>query len=307
MRNKRPIIIDTDPGIDDAIAIAIALYNEELDVKLFTTVAGNVSVEKVTNNTLKLLKFWEKSIPVAMGAHEPLIRDLNDASDIHGNSGLDGYDFDEGEQSLLLKENAVDAMFNLLKQSNEKIEIACIGPLTNLALLLKVHPEVKNKIANIILMGGSTSRGNKGVMSEFNINCDPEAAKIVFASKLPIVMAPLDVGLKALVYPEDSIKIKTFNKTGEMIYSLLQHYRGNGLRNGLKMYDSCAIAYMLKPEMFDVVDTFVDVEVNGSLTSGTTVVDLKGYLKKPNNAKVCLDINQEMFKNWFLDALQKCI
>ena len=303
---KRPIIIDTDPGIDDAIALAIALFDDELDVKLITTVCGNVSLEKVTNNTLKLLKFWDLKIPVAIGASDPLIKTLEDAANVHGESGMDGYDFEAGDRSVILKENAVNALYNTLMDSNEKIEVICIGPLTNIALLLKVYPEVKKKIANIILMGGSTKRGNKGVMSEFNIHVDPEAAKIVFSSKLPIVMAGLDVGLKALVYPEDSIKIKTFNKTGEMIYSLLQRYRGNGLRNGLKMYDSCAIAYLLNPEMFEVKDVFVDIELNGKYTTGTTVVDLSNYLKEEPNVKVCLDINQEMFKNWLLEKLSRC-
>ncbi|QVK18395.1 ribonucleoside hydrolase RihC [Mycoplasmatota bacterium] len=305
--NKRPIIIDTDPGIDDAVAIAIALFSDELDVKLITTVAGNVSLDKVTSNALKLLKFWNKKIPVAKGANEPLIRPLEDASSVHGNSGMDGYEFETGDSSLLLKDNAVEAMYKTIMSSEEKITIMPIGPLTNIALLLKVYPQVKEKIEEIVLMGGSVTRGNKGVMSEFNIAIDPEAAKIVFSSGVPIVMAGLDVGWKALVYPEDSAKIKTFNRTGEMIYSLFQHYRGRGLRNGLKMYDSCAVAYLLKPEMFEVVNTFVDVELNGSLTTGTTVVDLKGYLKQPNNAKVCVDIDQEIFKNWLLNALKKCI
>ncbi|MDF2700369.1 MAG: ribonucleoside hydrolase [Haloplasmataceae bacterium] len=306
MSKKRPIIIDTDPGIDDAVAIAIALFSEELDVKLFTTVAGNVNLEKVTGNMLKLLKFWDKSIPVAKGANDPLIRPAIDASDIHGSSGMDGYDFEEGDTSIVLSDHAVNAMYKTLMNSEEKITIVPIGPLTNIALLLKVYPEVKAKIAEIVLMGGSTSRGNKGVMSEFNIAVDPEAAKIVFSSGVPIVMAGLDVGWKALVFPEDSAKIKTFNKTGEMIYSLFQKYRSGGLKNGLRMYDSCAIAYLLKPEMYQVVESFVDVELAGSLTAGTTVVDLKGYLKQPANALVCVDINPEMFKDWLLESLKKC-
>ncbi len=307
MNKKLPIIIDTDPGIDDAVAIAVALFSEKLDVKLITTVAGNVSLEKVTMNTLKLLKFWNKKIPVAQGASEPLIRPSMDASNVHGNSGMDGYDFEDGDLSLLLKENAVEAMYKTIMSCEEKITIMPIGPLTNIALLLKVYPQVKKKIEEIVLMGGSTTRGNKGVMSEFNIAVDPEAAKIVFSSGVPIVMAGLDVGWKALVYPEDSAQIKTFNRTGDMLYSLFQHYRGRGLKNGLKMYDTCAVAYLLKPEMFEVAHTFVDIELVGALTAGTTVVDLKGYLKQTENAKVCVDIDQEMFKNWLLNALKKCI
>ncbi|WP_088549793.1 ribonucleoside hydrolase RihC [Paenibacillus aquistagni] len=303
---KRPIIIDTDPGIDDAVALAIALFSEELEVKLITTIAGNVSVDKVTNNALKLLKFFNKDIPVAIGSNEPLLVAFEDASNVHGQSGMDGYEFEEPTQVLVLSEHAVNAMRRTIMESPVPVTLVPIGPLTNIALLLKMYPEVKENIEEIVLMGGSASRGNKGVMSEFNIATDPEAAKIVFASGVPIAMAGLDVGWKALVYPEDCAALKDMNKTGSMIHSLFQHYRGGSMKTGLKMYDSCAIAYLLKPEMFEIVETHVDVELNGSLTAGCTVVDLKGYLKKPNNAKVCLDIDTVMFKEWFMDSLKKC-
>ncbi|WP_195576304.1 ribonucleoside hydrolase RihC [Paenibacillus sp. 1001270B_150601_E10] len=303
---KRPIIIDTDPGIDDAVALAIALYSEELDVKLITTIAGNVGVDKVTNNALKLLKFFNKNVPVAIGANEPLLVAFEDASNVHGQSGMDGFEFEEPTEELLLSEHAVNAMRRTIMESSVPVTLVPIGPLTNIAMLLKMYPEVKGNIQEIVLMGGSASRGNKGVMSEFNIATDPEAAKIVFASGVPIAMAGLDVGWKALVFPEDCEMLKDMNKTGNMIHSLFQHYRGGSMKTGLKMYDSCAIAYLLKPEMFDIVDTYVDVELNGSLTSGCTVVDLKGYLKQPNNAKVCLDIDTIMFKEWFMDSLKKC-
>jgi non-specific riboncleoside hydrolase len=307
MMTKRPIIIDTDPGIDDAVAIAAALFSEELDLRLITTVAGNVSLKKVTDNALMLLKFFNKNVPVAMGADRPLIKAPIDASDIHGESGMGGYEFEAPSYDLLLKENAVNAMYNVIMSSKEPVTLVPIAPLTNIALLLKTYPEVKNNIAEIVMMGGSASRGNAGVMAEFNVFADPEAAKIVFQSQLPIVMVGLDVGLKALVYPEDSEQLKDMNKTGNMIYHLFKKYRGGSMKTGLKMYDSCAIAYLLKPEMYEVVDTYIDVEINGSLTSGCTVVDLKGYLGMPNNAKVCIDIDTEMFKEWFMESLRQCI
>ncbi|MEH7385796.1 ribonucleoside hydrolase RihC [Bacillus sp. JJ1521] len=304
--NKRPIIIDTDPGIDDAVALAIALFSEELDVKLLTTVAGNVGVDKVTYNTLRLLKYFNKEVPVAIGANEPLIRPAVDASNVHGASGMEGFDFEEPTYDLVLEENAVNAMYRVIMENDTPITLVPIGPLTNIALLFKVYPEVKEKISEIVLMGGSASRGNMGVMSEFNMHVDPEAAKIVFNSGVPIVMAGLDVGLKALVFPEDSAQIKEMNNVGKMIYSLFQKYRGGSMKTGLKMYDSTAIAYLLKPEMFEAIDTYVDIELNGEMTAGCTVVDLKGYYKKPSNAKVCMDIDQDMFRNWLLDSLRRC-
>lgn len=307
MTNRRPIIIDTDPGIDDALALAIALFSEELDVKLITTVAGNVSLDKVTYNALRLLKFYGKRVPVAKGCDKPLIKVFKDASDIHGVSGMEGYEFEEPDNSLLLEGHAVNEMYRVLKNSSEKVTLVPIGPMTNIAMLLRLYPEVKEKIQEIVFMGGSTSRGNMGVMSEFNIDSDPEAAKIVFTSGVPLVMAGLDVGWKALVYPQDSAKLKTMNKTGEMAYALFQKYRGGSMKTGLKMYDSCAIAYLLCPEMYQVATTYLDVELNGALTKGCTVVDLKGYLKQPANAKVCIDVDTDVFRKWFLQAIERCI
>lgn len=305
--SKRPIIIDTDPGIDDALAIAIALFSEELDVKLITTVAGNVGVELVTHNALRLLKYFEREdVPVAKGAGSPLIREYEDASDIHGKTGMEGFDFEEPTQTVI-KENAVDAMRNTILNSDEKITLVPIGPLTNIALLLKTYPEVKENIEEIVLMGGSANRGNKGVMSEFNIASDPEAAHMVFHSGVKLTMVGLDVGLNALVLPEDSETIKDMNKTGKMAYCLFKKYRGGSFNTGLKMYDSSAIAYLLRPDMFETAETYIDVELAGSMTAGCTLVDLRGYLGKENNATACLGIDQDEFRKWFVESIRKCI
>lgn len=304
---KRPIIIDTDPGIDDAVALAIALFNKQLDVRMITTVHGNVSLEKVTYNALRLMKFYDKKVPIAKGADRPLIADIIDASDIHGETGMDGYNFDEPDNELLLDKHAVNAMYDEIMSSNEKITIVPIGPLTNIALLLRLYPEVKEKIKEIILMGGSTTRGNASVMAEFNIYADPEAAKIVFSSGLPIVMAGMDVGQNALVYPEDSAQLKDMNHTGNMFYHLFKKYRGGSFNQGLKMYDSCAIAYLLKPDLFETADTFVDIELQGEYTRGATIVDLQNYLNQKSNVKVCTDIDAEGFKNWFMENIKNCI
>lgn len=302
----KPIIIDTDPGIDDAIAIAIALFSNKLDVKLISTVAGNVSLEKVTNNALKLLALYGKDVPVAMGAKAPLIEPLIDASNVHGSSGMDGYDFPEPKKELLCKNHAILELRDTILNSKEKITLVPIAPLTNIALLFSMYPEVKENIDQIVLMGGSLGRGNKSVLGEFNFATDPEAAKMVFNFGLPIVMATLDVGLKALVYPDDMGQIYSFGKIGQMAHALFKKYRGGSFNTGLKMYDSCAIAYLLNPELFTTQDCFVDIELNG-LARGCSVVDLKGYLGKSPNAKVCIDIDQNEFRKWFLDSMSKCI
>ncbi len=305
--DKRPIIIDTDPGIDDALAIAIALFSEELGVQLITTVAGNVSLENVTFNILRLLHFFGKDVPVAKGAQLPLLAEFVDASNVHGKTGMEGYEFPEPKNELLLPDHAVNVMRRVILESPEPVTLVPIAPLTNIALLLALYPEVKTNIREIVMMGGSASRGNKGVMSEFNVATDPEAAQMVFQSGLPIVMAGLDVGLKALVYPEDSEEIRQMGRVGDMAYQLFKRYRGGSFKTGLKMYDSCAIAYLLNPELFEVVETYVGVELHGSMTAGCTVVDLKGYLHRKPNARVLTDIDSLKFREWFKQAIGKCI
>ncbi|MFC2288857.1 MAG: ribonucleoside hydrolase RihC [Treponema lecithinolyticum] len=303
---KEKIIIDTDPGIDDAVALAIALFNESVDVKLITTVAGNVSLEKVTANALRLLTFWGKKIPVAKGAEKPLIEKFIDAAHIHGQSGMDGFDFPEPDMSLLVKEHAVNKMREII-MAEKTITLVAIGPLTNVALLFALYPEVKTHISRIVLMGGSLTRGNKGVMAEFNFATDPHAAKMVFDAGVPLVMAGLDVGWQSAVLPEDTAKLLTMGKTGQMVHALFKKYRSGTFATGLRMYDACAVAYLLKPEIFKTADVFVDIELSGKLTSGCSVVDLKDYLKQTANATVCTEIDPVAFRTWFIESLAKCI
>ncbi|HLR52476.1 MAG TPA: ribonucleoside hydrolase RihC [Candidatus Avamphibacillus sp.] len=303
---KKPIIIDTDPGIDDAVALAIALHSEKLDVRQITTVHGNVSLDKTTVNALKLLEFFNKEVAVSAGATRPLLRESINASQVHGESGLDGFTFPEPDQHLLTKEHAVNVMHREIMESKEKITLVPIGPLTNIALLIRTFPEVCHHIEEIVLMGGSAGRGNASPMAEFNILADPEAAKIVFGSEIPIVMLGLDIGKRARIFPEDSLRIKEMNETGNMVYHLLTHYRGDVIDSGLSMYDCTAIGYLLEPEMYQTVDTFVDIETNGTLTAGCTVVDLNDHLEKRPNAKVALDLDEQAFKKWLLKSLENC-
>ena len=303
---KEKIIIDTDPGIDDAVALAIALFNESVDVKLITTVAGNVSLEKVTANALRLLTFWGKKIPVAKGAEKPLIEKFIDAAHIHGQSGMDGFDFPEPDMSLLVKEHAVNKMREVI-MAEKTITLVAIGPLTNVALLFALYPEVKRHISRIVLMGGSLTRGNKGVMAEFNFATDPHAAKMVFDAGVPLVMAGLDVGWQSAILPEDTAKLLTMGKTGQMVHALFKKYRSGTFATGLRMYDACAVAYLLKPEIFKTAVVFVDIELSGKLSSGCSVVDLKVYLKQTANATVCTEIDPAAFRTWFIESLAKCI
>lgn len=303
---KTPIILDTDPGVDDAAAIGLALASDTTDIKLITTVGGNVTLENVTNNVLKLLHFWHAHVPVAKGAQGPLVRELTTAANVHCESGLAGYEFEGQADECLLEDVAPVAMHKALHASKEPLTIVAIGPLTNVALLLRLYPSDKELIKRIVIMGGTCTRGNKGVLSEFNIATDPEAAKIVFSSGISLAMIGLDIGWKATIPANDILTIKTFGKTGKMVYDLFSHYRSGSINTALKMYDPTAMAYFLKPEFFTVEKTFVDIELAGTLTAGCTLVDFRGYLHGEPNVDVCTDIDVEAFRSWFVEQLSIC-
>lgn len=300
--SKTSIILDTDPGIDDAVAIAAALFAPQLDLKLLTTVAGNVSVEKTTRNALQLMHFWQKDIPVAQGAAAPLVRKLRDAAHVHGESGMEGYAFVEHSRKPLDKP-AFQAIYECLNASPEPITLVAIGPLTNIALLLIQYPECKAKIKRLVIMGGSAGRGNFTPNAEFNIAIDPEAAARVFESGLEIVMCGLDVTNQAMLSPEYLTTLPGLNQTGKMLHALFSHYRSGSMSAGLRMHDLCAIAWLVKPELFQTKPCFVAVETRGEFTAGTTVVDIEGRYQREPNAHVALDLDVAGFQRWVAQVL----
>jgi len=300
--SRTPIILDTDPGIDDAVAIAAALFTPQLDLKLLTTVAGNVSVEKTTRNALQLMHFWRKDIPVAQGAATPLLRKLRDAAYVHGESGMEGYAFVEHQRQPMDKP-AFQAIYECLHQSTEAITLVAIGPLTNIALLLTQYPDCKAKIKRLVIMGGSAGRGNFTPNAEFNIAIDPEAAARVFESGLEIVMCGLDVTNQALLSPKYLATLSELNQTGKMLHALFSHYRSGSMATGLRMHDLCAIAWLVKPELFRTQPCFVAVETRGEFTAGTTVVDIEERYQREPNAQVALDLDVEGFQAWVAEVL----
>ncbi|WP_086870677.1 ribonucleoside hydrolase RihC [Kosakonia pseudosacchari] len=299
---RLPMILDTDPGIDDAVALAAALFAPQCDLKLITTVAGNVSLEKTTRNALQLLNFWHADIPLAQGAATPLLRPLYSAADVHGESGMDGYDFIEHQRQPLAIP-AFQAMRDVLLASPEPVTLVTIGPLTNIALLLTHYPECQFNIRRLVMMGGSAGRGNFTPNAEFNIAIDPEAAARVFTSGLEIVMCGLDVTNRATLTPEYLAALPALNNTGKMLHALFSHYRSGSMATGLRMHDLCAIAWLARPELFTLKSCFVAVETQGQYTTGTTVVDIEGKLGLPPNAQVALDIDVDGFRHWVAEVL----
>ncbi|MBO0410510.1 nucleoside hydrolase [Enterococcus hulanensis] len=301
---KRPVILSTDPGIDDAVAIALALFNEELEVKLICPIFGNVSLEHTKANTEKLLTLYQKTPRVVLGSSRPLLREAIDASEIHGESGMDGYEFPEASIFADESQTAVEAMHEVVNEA-EKTTLVGIGPLTDIALFIHLYPQDLAKIDRIVVMGGSLGRGNYGVLSEFNFAADPEAAKIVFNSGIPIQVAPLEVGNQAKIMPEITNRLRSMGEIGEMIYQLFSKYRSGSVDAGLNMYDALAIALIVKPEIFELVSTRVEIETTASLTYGASLIDLNNYLDLPANADVAVNVEASRFEQWFIDSLAK--
>lgn len=299
--HKTPIIFDTDPGIDDAAAISILLTNPAFDVKLMTSVAGNVTVDKTTTNILKLAHFFNRQdIKVARGAEKPLVKKFEDASHIHGESGMPGYDFGE-VQTTILDLSAVDAMVEVLQSSPEKVTVVAVGAFTNIANLITQHPEVLSKIERLVVMGGSLSGGNMTSVAEFNVFTDPDAAKIVFNSGLDITMIGLDVTLKALISGDTVAKLQGANETGRMLTAMMAFY-GDNEETGKPMHDVNTLYYLLHPESYQLVDYWVDVVTDGPAIGGT-VADIRHAYHDKHNVHVALGVDRPAFEQWFIAAI----
>ena len=298
------VILDMDPGIDDAAAIAVAINHPDLDVKLITTVAGNVSVDKTTDNTLKLLTFFNKDIPVAMGAKAPLKKAFADASAIHGSSGMPGYDFPE-PQMKPIDLPAVEAIHQTINQSAEKITLIATGSYTNIAQFIQKYPNDLDKIEHLILMGGSISGGNCSSVAEFNVFTDPDAAKIVFSAPIEKTMIGLDVTLKALITAETVGKIKDMGKSGDMLYKIISAY-GDVHEGGKPMHDVNTILYALDPELITTEPMNIEVATDGPAI-GATVADIQNRWHEPgtHNANVGVDIDAKMFNEWFIKQVAR--
>ena len=304
-----PVIIDCDPGHDDAIALVLALASPELDVKAVTSSAGNQTPDKTLRNALRMLTLLKRpDIPGAGGALKPLMRELIIADNVHGESGLDGPALPEpgfAAQSC----TAVELMANILRDSVEPVTIVATGPQTNVALLLNSHPELHAKIERIVIMGGAMVLGNWQPAVEFNIYVDPEAAEIVFQSGLPVVMAGLDVTHKAQIHVED---IERFRRIGnpistivaELLDFFLEYHKDEKWGFvGAPLHDPCTIAWLLKPEMFTTVERWVGVETQGKYTQGMTVVDFYNLTGKQPNATMMLDVDRQAFVDLLAERL----
>ena len=304
-----PVIIDCDPGHDDAIALVLALASPELNVKAVTSSAGNQTPDKTLRNVLRMLTLLKRpDIPVAGGALKPLMRELIIADNVHGESGLDGPALPEPGFAAQTC-TAVELMAKTLRDSAEPVTIVATGPQTNVALLLNSHPELHAKIARIVIMGGAMVLGNWQPAVEFNIYVDPEAAEIVFQSGIPVVMAGLDVTHKAQIHVED---IERFRRIGnpistivaELLDFVLEYHKDEKWGFvGAPLHDPCTIAWLPKPEMFTTVERWVGVETQGKYTQGMTVVEFYNLTGRTPNATVMLDVDRQAFVDLLAERL----
>ncbi len=310
---KRSIIIDTDPGQDDALAILLALAaSEVLDVRGIVAVAGNVPLTLTQLNARRLCDLAGRNdVPVYGGCSRPMMRDLITAENVHGRTGLDGYHWPE-IKTPLQDRHGVDYLIETLLAADEgAITLATLGPLTNLAMALVKSPDCARGIGEIVMMGGGFfTGGNTTPAAEFNILVDPHAAHVVFTSGLPLTLMPLDVTHKALATPPRIARIAALgNEAGKACAKLLSFFNRHDVEKygseGAPLHDPCVIAYLLKPELFRGKDVYVEIETSSSLTLGMTVMDWWGVTGKAPNCTVMNQIDADGYFDLLSDHLAR--
>jgi purine nucleosidase len=295
------ILLDCDPGQDDAIAILLAVASAEIEIAAITTVAGNVGLPLTTRNALRVLALaGRRDIPVYAGCARPILRPLETAEYVHGKSGLDGAALPEPTTEVAAG-HAVDVIVDeIMRQPAGAVTLCPIGPLTNVALAIVKQPEIVPRLKEVVLMGGAMELGNVTAAAEFNIFVDPHAARVVFESGVPIVMLGLDVTHKALVTDERLTQIKAIGTpVATACAGLLDFFNRYDKERyhipGAPLHDPCVIAYLLRPDLFRGQKRRVEVETEGTHTSGRTVVDWWCRSPKPANALVINDVDDEGF------------
>ena len=299
-----PILIDCDPGHDDAIALLLALASPEVDLLGITTVAGNQTLEKTTANALKILEFVGRTeVPVAAGAPRPLVRELYVAAHVHGETGMDGPDLPD-PAIRPVGQHAVDFLAERIEPG---VVLVPTGPLTNIGLLLARHPEIAERLDRIVLMGGAIAEGNVTPAAEFNIWADPEAAARVFTSGIELTMVGLDVTHRALFRPADSERLAATGRTGMLVaelFAFFQRFHSEQYGwDGSPVHDAVAVAHVIRGDLVTTTDRGVVVDTGGELSRGRTYVDLWGRAGWAPNAHVAVDIDGQGFVDFLVDRL----
>ena len=297
------VLLDCDPGHDDAIALLLALASPEVELLGVTTVAGNQTLDKTTANAIRVLELAGRAeVPVAAGADRPLVRERSVAANVHGETGLDGPDLPP-PQGAPVEAHAVD----FLAERVAGATLVATGPLTNVALLLARHPDEKPE--RLVLMGGSIAEGNVTPAAEFNIWADPEAATRVFASGLDVTMVGLDVTHRALVTTAHKEQLRAAGRVGRFVAELLDFYgvfhrKVYGF-DGSPVHDAVAVAQVIRPDLLELERLNVRVDCESELCRGRTVVDVWRRTGLEPNANVAVGIDSQAFLDLLLERLAK--
>jgi inosine-uridine nucleoside N-ribohydrolase len=306
---SQKIILDVDPGHDDAMAILLANASPEIELLAITTVAGNQTLPKTTLNARRVCsRAGIKNVPIAAGCDRPLVREQRVAENIHGESGLEGPTFSGEPDVPLDPRHAVDLIIELLMASDGDVMLVPTGPLTNIGLAMRREPAILSKIKHISLMGGAWGFGNQTPSAEFNILVDPEAARIVFESGVPIVMCGLELTHQAKATPDIIARFaKLHTPLGDFAVEMLNFFASTYKKmhgfDGPPLHDPTAVAWIIDPTIVETEPAHVDIETHAEFSYGRTVVDLHDVLKLPKNVLVATKLDAPRFWDLMVGAI----
>lgn len=295
-----PIIMDCDPGVDDALALMMAVAAPELDLLGVTTVAGNQTAAKVLYNARRILTLLNCQVPVAGGNQSPLLEPMRVAADVHGDSGIGNVTLPEPAWPASTL-TATALMAKLLTESTVPVTLVATGPQTNVALFLQLYPQLKAKIRQIVFMGGGRGIGNQTPVAEFNIAVDPEAAAMVMQAGIPVVMAGLNLTHQAQVLAPEVQAIRQLNSSvatvaADLLAFYADYYLGPGMPfKGVPTHDPCTIAWLVAPDLFTAVPCQIDVETQGRFTRGETVITTAGITVENEKDKLLTTLDRAGF------------
>ncbi|MEX9949651.1 nucleoside hydrolase [Providencia alcalifaciens] len=306
----KKIILDCDPGHDDAIAMLLAYGNPDIDLLAVTTVAGNQTLEKVTRNARAIAEMANiRGIPFAAGSARPLVREVEVAPDIHGDSGLDGPELPTPTLALDERHGVNLIIDTIMSHPPKTVTLVPTGALTNIALAARLEPRIVERVKEVVLMGGGYHVGNWSPVAEFNIKIDPEAAHIVFNEKWPLTMVGLDLTHQALATPDVVAKIAEIDtKCSKFVVELLDFFgkmykQAQGF-DAPPVHDPCAVAYVIDPSVMTTQKVPVDIELTGTLTLGMTVADFRHPAPADCHTQVAVKLDCDKFWQMVIDALK---
>lgn len=307
------IILDTDPGADDALAILLMLASPEIQIEAITTVHGNVTIDKTTRNTLALLEFLNaRNIPVAKGCSLPLVKPPHQkqGESVHGSSGMGRTNLPEPTIKPI-ETHAVDYLIERFLAEPNDLSLFAIGPLTNVALAIRKEPKFAQAVKELVIMGGAIrSGGNMTPLAEFNISEDPHAAHVVFNSGIPITLIPLDVTYKCLLTSADLERLNTINlPISKFVNDVTADYMAFYLKyegfSGCALHDPLTVAAIIAPELLHLEEHYVNVDISGGVSTGKTYADFMKVAKKPANMNVALDVKGREFVELFIERMER--